>query len=48
MAKQVFYLDDLKEGGDWKVVNVMYHRNIWSASTLEEDAEGACDEEESP
>nr|XP_011462058.1 PREDICTED: uncharacterized protein LOC105350814 [Fragaria vesca subsp. vesca] len=48
MAKQVFYLDDPKEGGDWKVVNVMSHRNIWSASTLEGDAEGACDEEEAP
>ncbi|XP_004289427.1 PREDICTED: uncharacterized protein LOC101296719 [Fragaria vesca subsp. vesca] len=31
-----------------EVVNVMSHRNIWSASTLEGDAEGACDEEEAP
>ena len=48
MAKQVFYLDDPKEGGNWKVINMMSHRNIWSASTLEGDAEGACDEEEAP
>ncbi|XP_050387187.1 uncharacterized protein LOC126803420 [Argentina anserina] len=27
-AKQVFYLDDPKEGGGWKIVNMMSHRNI--------------------
>ncbi|KAL6213989.1 hypothetical protein ACLB2K_013427 [Fragaria x ananassa] len=34
-AKQVFYLDDLKAGGGWKVVNVMEHRSIFNAITLE-------------
>ncbi|KAL6199242.1 hypothetical protein ACLB2K_029028 [Fragaria x ananassa] len=35
MARLVFYLDDLKEGGGWKVVNVMSDRGIYSATTLE-------------
>ena len=35
MARQVFYLDDPKEGGGWKVVNVMSHRGIYTATTLE-------------
>ncbi|KAL6124128.1 hypothetical protein ACLB2K_076643 [Fragaria x ananassa] len=34
-AKQVFYLDDPKAGGGWKVVNVMEHRSIFNATTLE-------------
>ena len=29
MAKQVFYLDDPKAGGGWKVVQKMDHRNIY-------------------
>ncbi|KAL6225384.1 hypothetical protein ACLB2K_004234 [Fragaria x ananassa] len=33
-AKQVFYLDDPKGVAGWKVVNVMSHRNIYSAATL--------------
>ncbi|XP_004305751.1 PREDICTED: uncharacterized protein LOC101310148 [Fragaria vesca subsp. vesca] len=33
-AKQVFYLDDPNGGAGWKVVNVMSHRNIYSAATL--------------
>ncbi|XP_050387393.1 uncharacterized protein LOC126803675 [Argentina anserina] len=45
MARQVFYLDDPKEGGDWKVANVMSHRNIWSASILEGDDDRATDDE---
>ncbi|KAL6228413.1 hypothetical protein ACLB2K_002363 [Fragaria x ananassa] len=35
MARQVFYLDDPKEGGGWKVVNMMSHRGIYTATTLE-------------
>ena len=35
MARLVFYLDDPKEGGGWKVVNVMSHRGIYTATTLE-------------
>ncbi|KAL6195394.1 hypothetical protein ACLB2K_031013 [Fragaria x ananassa] len=34
-AKQVFYLDDPKAGGGWKVVNVMEHRSIFNATTLQ-------------
>ncbi|KAL6201953.1 hypothetical protein ACLB2K_025665 [Fragaria x ananassa] len=34
-AKQVFYLDDPKAGGGWKVVNVMEHRSIFNATILE-------------
>jgi len=34
MAQQVFYLDDPAMGEGWKVVQVMSHRNIWSAATL--------------
>ncbi|KAL6215219.1 hypothetical protein ACLB2K_014650 [Fragaria x ananassa] len=37
MAKQVFYLDDPAMGDGWKMVQVMSHRNIWSAATLEGD-----------
>ncbi|XP_004295619.1 PREDICTED: uncharacterized protein LOC101300328 [Fragaria vesca subsp. vesca] len=42
MAKQVFYLDDPAMGEGWKVVQVMSHRNIWSAATLggEDDESG--------
>ncbi|KAL6205258.1 hypothetical protein ACLB2K_022520 [Fragaria x ananassa] len=39
MAKQVFYLDDPAMGEGWKVVQVMSHRNIWSAATLGGDDE---------
>ncbi|KAL6199374.1 hypothetical protein ACLB2K_029158 [Fragaria x ananassa] len=34
-AKQVFYLDDPKVGGGWKVVNVMEHISIFKATTLQ-------------
>ncbi|KAL6192117.1 hypothetical protein ACLB2K_038504 [Fragaria x ananassa] len=34
-AKQVFYLDDSKAGGGWKVVNVMEHRSIFNATTVQ-------------
>nr|XP_011468488.1 PREDICTED: uncharacterized protein LOC105352639 [Fragaria vesca subsp. vesca] len=34
-AKQVFYLNDPKAGGGWKVVNVMEHRSIFNATTLQ-------------
>ncbi|KAL6133301.1 hypothetical protein ACLB2K_065538 [Fragaria x ananassa] len=34
MTKQVFYLDDPAMGEGWKVVQVMSHRNIWSAAIL--------------
>ncbi|KAL6144702.1 hypothetical protein ACLB2K_055393 [Fragaria x ananassa] len=34
-AKQVFYVDDSKAGGGWKVVNVMEHRSIFNATTLQ-------------
>ncbi|KAL6176868.1 hypothetical protein ACLB2K_053500 [Fragaria x ananassa] len=34
-AKQIFYLDDLKAGGGWKVVNVMNHISIFNATTLQ-------------
>ncbi|KAL6204790.1 hypothetical protein ACLB2K_022057 [Fragaria x ananassa] len=39
MAKQVFYLDDPAMSESWKVVQVMSHRNIWSAATLGGDDE---------
>ncbi|KAL6124803.1 hypothetical protein ACLB2K_077312 [Fragaria x ananassa] len=39
MAKQVFYLDDPAMSEGWKVVQVMSHRNIWSATTLGGDDE---------
>ena len=39
MTKQVFYLDDSAMGEGWKVVQVMSHRNIWSAATLGGDDE---------
>ncbi|KAL6219832.1 hypothetical protein ACLB2K_007591 [Fragaria x ananassa] len=35
MTRLVFYLDDAKEGGGWKVVNVMSYRGIYIATTLE-------------
>ncbi|KAL6145673.1 hypothetical protein ACLB2K_056358 [Fragaria x ananassa] len=35
MTRLVFYLDDPKEGGGWNVVNVMSHRGIYTATTLE-------------
>jgi hypothetical protein len=33
---QVFYLDDLKLGGNWKVVQRMISRNIYDISTVQE------------
>lgn len=33
-VKQVLYLDDLVYRGEWKVVNQVVHRNIYSATTL--------------
>ncbi|KAL6219360.1 hypothetical protein ACLB2K_007119 [Fragaria x ananassa] len=35
MTRLVFSLDDPNEGGGWKVVNVMPHRGIYTATTLE-------------
>ena len=35
----MFYLDDPTMGEGWKVVQVMSHRNIWSAATLGGDDE---------
>ncbi|KAL6196316.1 hypothetical protein ACLB2K_031931 [Fragaria x ananassa] len=34
-VEQVFYLDDPKAGGAWKVVNVMEHRSIFNTTTLQ-------------
>ncbi|CAM8902509.1 unnamed protein product [Rhodiola kirilowii] len=34
LARQVFYLDDLKVGDNWKVVNVVSHRGLCSDSSL--------------
>ena len=45
MTKQVFYLDDPKLGPGWKVVNFMFHRNIYTASTLD-GSTGQVDEDE--
>ncbi|CAM8999586.1 unnamed protein product [Rhodiola kirilowii] len=43
-ARQVFYLDDLKAGDNWKVVNVVSHRGIYSDSSLaREDENVLCD-----
>ncbi|XP_062086475.1 uncharacterized protein LOC133792583 [Humulus lupulus] len=28
-AKQIFYLDDLKNDRDWKIVEEVHHRNVW-------------------
>ena len=39
MAEHVFYLDDPAMGEGGKVVQVMSHRNIWSAATLGGDDE---------
>ncbi|KAL6178049.1 hypothetical protein ACLB2K_049569 [Fragaria x ananassa] len=39
MAKQMFYLDDPAMGKGWKVVQMMSHMNIWSATTLGGDDE---------
>ncbi|KAL9668669.1 hypothetical protein QQ045_006207 [Rhodiola kirilowii] len=33
-ARQVFYLDDLKAGDSWKVVNVVAHRGTYSQRSL--------------
>ncbi|CAM8909852.1 unnamed protein product [Rhodiola kirilowii] len=33
-ARQVFYLDDLKAGDNWKVVNVVSHRGTYSQRSL--------------
>ncbi|KAL9671002.1 hypothetical protein QQ045_008565 [Rhodiola kirilowii] len=43
-ARQVFYLDDLKVGDNWKVVNVVSHRGLYSDSSLvREDGNVMCD-----
>ncbi|KAL6138180.1 hypothetical protein ACLB2K_063465 [Fragaria x ananassa] len=39
MTKQVFYLDDPAMDEEWKVVQVMSHRNICSTATLGGDDE---------
>ena len=38
-AKQVFYLDDLLRGTQWKVVESVNHRQIWDIETGEENLE---------
>ncbi|CAM8987826.1 unnamed protein product [Rhodiola kirilowii] len=38
-ARQVFYLDDLKAGDNWKVVNVVSHRGLYSDSSLAREDE---------
>ncbi|KAL9690719.1 hypothetical protein QQ045_011127 [Rhodiola kirilowii] len=38
-ARQVFYLDDLKAGDIWKVVNVVSHRGLFSDSSLAREDE---------
>ncbi|CAM8978310.1 unnamed protein product [Rhodiola kirilowii] len=36
-TRQVFYLDDLKAGKPWKVVNIILHRGTYSDSSLARD-----------
>jgi len=48
-ASQVFYLNDIKLGGSWKVVQKMTHRNIYDIPIVlerdnEEDDQGISDE----
>lgn len=33
-ARQVYYLEDLKAGETWKVVNIVSHRGVYSESSL--------------
>ncbi|CAM8965494.1 unnamed protein product [Rhodiola kirilowii] len=49
-ARQVFYLDDIKAGDNWKVVNVVSHRGVYSDSSLarEDETEIANSEEDDP
>ena len=35
-AKQVFYMDDLLRGNQWKIVEGVNHRQIWEAEDLED------------
>ncbi|CAM8902673.1 unnamed protein product [Rhodiola kirilowii] len=45
-ARQVFYLDDLKAGDNWKVVNVVSHRGTYSQRSLARQDRGDEDDEE--
>lgn len=36
-AKQVFYVDDLKLGKDWKVVQKVQQRQVWTVQEKEDD-----------
>ncbi|KAL9668859.1 hypothetical protein QQ045_006399 [Rhodiola kirilowii] len=49
-ARQVFYLNDIKAGDNWKVVNVVSHRGVYSDSSLarEDETEIANSEEDDP
>ncbi|KAL9691213.1 hypothetical protein QQ045_011632 [Rhodiola kirilowii] len=49
-GRQVFYLDDLKQGDNWKVVNVASHIGVYSDSSLarEDETEIANAEEDDP
>lgn len=38
-AEKVFYLDDLKNGSNWKVVYKVNHRHLWDIPEKDEDAE---------
>ena len=38
-AEKVFYLDDLKNGSNWKVVYKVNHHHLWDIPKKEEDAE---------
>ncbi|KAL9679938.1 hypothetical protein QQ045_017809 [Rhodiola kirilowii] len=42
-ARQVFYLDDLKAGDSWKVVNVVAQRGTYSQRSLARHDEGSSD-----
>lgn len=35
-AKQIFYLDDLKNDRDWKIVEEVHHRNVWDTPAADE------------
>jgi hypothetical protein len=38
-ATKVFYLDDTKHGGSWKVVQKFQHRQLWSVVEHERDTD---------
>lgn len=35
-AQEVFYVDDMKLGVNWKVVNQVYHRQLWDVLEVDE------------